>query len=79
MHSFLEFDLTNSKTNSTFANPFFDQKKHCEKDFLGKVKNKAGDVEKILKEKDKHGNERAKTFISLMRSRVFLLSLIRFA
>lgn len=24
-------------------------------DFLGKVKNKAGDVEKILKEKDKHG------------------------
>jgi len=25
------------------------------KDFLGKVKNKAGDVEKILKEKDKHG------------------------
>lgn len=25
------------------------------KDFIGKVKNKAGDVEKILKEKDKHG------------------------
>lgn len=26
-------------------------------DFLGKVKNKAGDVEKILKEKDKHGKK----------------------
>lgn len=26
------------------------------KDFIGKVKNKAGDVEKILKDKDKHGN-----------------------
>lgn len=25
------------------------------KEFFGKVKNKAGDVEKILKEKDKHG------------------------
>lgn len=29
-------------------------------DFIGKVKNKAGDVEKILKEKDRHG----KKFIS---------------
>lgn len=28
------------------------------KDFLGKVKNKAGDVEKILKEKDKHGKNK---------------------
>lgn len=25
------------------------------KDFFGRVKNKAGDMEKILKEKDKHG------------------------
>lgn len=24
-------------------------------DFFGRVKNKAGDMEKILKEKDKHG------------------------
>lgn len=24
-------------------------------EFFGKVKNKAGDMEKILKEKDKHG------------------------
>lgn len=28
---------------------------HQKQDFLGRVKNKAGDVEKILKEKDKHG------------------------
>lgn len=27
------------------------------KEFFGKVKNKAGDMEKILKEKDKHGLE----------------------
>lgn len=26
-----------------------------QKDFFGRVKNKAGDMEKILKEKDKHG------------------------
>lgn len=65
MHSFLEFEFNkNSKIN--FRQPFLDQSKHCakKKDFLGKVKNKAGDVEKILKEKDKHGNERTKNFFS---------------
>lgn len=28
---------------------------HMATDFFGRVKNKAGDMEKILKEKDKHG------------------------
>jgi len=29
------------------------------KDFFGKVKDKADNMERILKEKDKHGNEHA--------------------
>lgn len=40
-------------------------------EFFGKVKNKAGDMEKILKEKDKHGLIKFTCFPSNLYHRVF--------
>lgn len=40
-------------------------------DFFGKVKDKAENMERIIKEKDKHGNERKVSFLWLHFENVF--------
>lgn len=45
-------------------------------DFFGRVKDKAGDVERILKEKDKHGNS-YKVMIAL--NHVFMICVLHIA
>ena len=58
--------------NCIFLHCCFSFGKHT-KDFLGKVKDKAGDMEKRLKDKDKHGIVSISSIVTDLFSFFFLI------